>query len=176
MRAEPPGDRQLVVAHHHPGRLRIRSRTFECEPALAETIERWLSEQPGVREVRSHPPTGSVLVTYDPSCADVGELLVAIAARTCLSIAEPATPGPPAQRILDAARGLDDRVLELSGGRFGLGLVVPLALGAGSIASFFASAHRRTPRWDNLLYWAVQLFRALNEDPRPRRRPNANGA
>jgi hypothetical protein len=176
MKGEPPGDRQLVVAHHHPGRLRVRSRSFERDPALVETIERWLTEQPGVREVRSHAPTGSILVAYDPSRADVGELLVAIAARTCLALVEPSAAGPPAQRIFDAARGLDDRVLELSGGRFGLGIVVPVALGLGSIASFVSSAHVRAPRWDNLLYWAVQMFRAMNEDPRPRRRSDANGA
>lgn len=165
---------RLVVAHHHPGRLRVRSRTFERDEALREATERWLGEQPGVRVVRTHPPTGSVLVAYDPAQTDAGELLVAIAARTRLAIVHPAPRGPPTQEVFDALHAVDERIFEFSGGRYGLGLVVPIALGVGSVASFLWSPQHRAPGWANLLYWGVQFFRTLNEDQHARRRRHAN--
>jgi hypothetical protein len=169
-----PEEAALVVAHHHPGRLRVRSRVFECDDALREATERWLSEQPGVRGVRSHAPTGSVRVDYDPRRTDAGTLLTATAARVGAVIAEPSRGAPPAQKLFDAARLLDAQILESSGGRVGLGVVIPLALGIGSFGSFFWSVHTRAPRWDNLLYWGMQLFRILNEDQHPRRRRHAS--
>jgi hypothetical protein len=54
-------------------------------------------------------------------------------------------------------------------------MAVPLALGLGSIGSFLFSAHRRAPRWDNLLYWSVQFLVLLNADARARRPDRAEG-
>jgi hypothetical protein len=158
------GDASLVVAHHHPGRLRVRSRTFEEDLGVREGIRRWLSEQPGVRVVHAHAPTGSFLVAYDPSRTDAGALLVGIAARAGLTIAHRNAGEPPARTLFRAARALDARLLASSDGRVGLGVVVPMALGLGSLGSYFWGGHKRAPRWDNLLYWAVQLFVALNGD------------
>jgi hypothetical protein len=168
-------DRRLAVAHHYPGRLRMRSRAFERNEVLLDTIERWLGEQPGIKLVSAHGPTGGILVAYDPCVVDAGQLLLATAARARLEIAEPAPRVSPAQRVFDAMRSLDDLVQEWSGERFGLGVVVPVALGIASIGSFVSGPHARTPRWDNLLYWGIQFFRTLNEDQRPHRRPHANG-
>jgi hypothetical protein len=164
MREDIRGKRALVIAHHHPGRLRVRSRAFESDAPVLEATERWLAEQPGVVAVRVHGATGSVLVAYDPLQTDAGELLSAIAAHARLFMDEPVLSGAPAQRLYDAARALDDRIFRWSEGRVGLGLVIPIALAAGSVGSLLWSAHRRVPRWDNLLYWAVQFFRALNHD------------
>jgi hypothetical protein len=124
--------------------------------------------------VQSHGPTGGILVEYDPGATDAGRLLLAIASRAHLDVAEPDRRAP-AQRVYDAAHSLDERLLGLSGGRFGLGVVVPVALGIGSIASFVWSPHPRAPRWDNLLYWGVQAFRWLNEDERGRGGSDASG-
>lgn len=167
-------DERLVVAHHHPGRLRVRARAFEADESLRRTIEGWLGEQAGVREVRAHPSTGSVLVVYEPARVDAGQLLMGIAGRARLAIAEPTPQGAPPQRIFDAAHALDEQVREWSDGRFGLGFVVPVALSFGSLASFVWSAHRRAPRWDNLLYWGVQFFRAFNDDRHAERRRDAD--
>jgi hypothetical protein len=156
----------LVLAHHHPGRLRVRVRpgALEEDCATLEAIERWLTEQPGVRAVCTHARTGSVLVTYDTSEAEAGDLLVGIASHGHLDIAEARTRRAPAQAVFASFRALDDFALRSSKGRWGLGLVLPLALGIGSVGSFLFSAHRRAPRWDNLLYWGVQLFRSMNEE------------
>jgi Heavy metal associated domain 2 len=156
----------LVLAHHHPGRLRVRVRSgaLEEDCATLEAIERWLTEQPGVRAVCTHTRTGSVLVTYDTSEADAGDLFVGIASHGDLDIAEEHARRAPAQAVFAAFRAVDDFTLRSSKGRWGLGFVLPLALGIGSVGSFLFSAHRRAPRWDNLLYWGVQLFRSMNEE------------
>ncbi len=173
MSSEATRDGELVLAHHHPGRLRVRSDRFERDSATLDGIERWLSDQPGVRLVQAHAGTGSVLLLYDPSTVDGGVLLAALADRSRLAIAEPDRSRSPAQRIFDAAQSLDDLVLELSGGRWGLGFLVPAAMWAGSLGSLLFSAHRRAPRWDNLFYWGVQLFRSMNDDRHSRRRRHA---
>jgi hypothetical protein len=162
----------LVLAHHHPGRLRVRLRSGAPEPdgATLEAVERWLTEQPGVRAVRTHGRTGSVLVIYDASEAEAGDLLVGMASHGHLDIGDARERRPPAQAVFAAFRAVDDFVLRWSEGRWGVGLVLPLALGLSSVGSLLFSAHRRAPRWDNLLYWSVQLFRSLNDErARPER-------
>jgi hypothetical protein len=156
----------LVLAHHHPGRLRVRVRSgaLEEDRATLESIERWLTKQPGVRAVCTHARTGSVLVTYDASEAEAGDLFVGIASHGHLDIAEERVRRSPAEAVFAAFRALDDFVLRSSDGRWGFGVLFPLVLGVGSLGSFFFSAHRRAPRWDNLLYWGVQLFRSMNEE------------
>jgi hypothetical protein len=175
MREVADNERALVVAHHHPGRLRVRSRAFECDAPTLEATQQWLTEHPGVVAVRVHGATGSVLVAYDPRRTDAGELLSAIALRADLFMLESTPAAVQAQRVYDAARTLDDRVYRWSAGRIGLGLVIPIALAAGSVLSFAWSAHRRVPRWDNLLYWAVQFFLVLNPDAHPGPPRDANG-
>jgi hypothetical protein len=170
------GDEEpLVVAHHHPGRLRVRSRAFEWDAALLSSTERWLAEQPGVLAVSARPEVGSVLVAYDTSRLDVGALLVSLADHARLAIAaHPPLGETPAQTIYDAARTLDDHVHRYTNGRYGLGLIVPVALGIGSVGSLAFSTHVRAPRWDNLLYWAVQFFWAMNQDRNAERRRDEN--
>lgn len=171
--ARDPG--WLVVAHHHPGRLRVRSPRFELDGRLLETTHRWLVEHPGVRSAACDPTAGSILVVYDPSHADPGDLLVAIATRARLVVVEREPRVPPARRVFEAVRAIDGFVLGASGGLFGLGVAFPAVLGLGSIASFVLSSHARAPRWDNLVWWGMQAFSAFNEDHRPAARPHANG-
>jgi hypothetical protein len=134
-------------------------------------MDSWLPGQLGVLSACVNAPTGSLLITYDPLRTDAGELLAAIAAYTGLAIAEPEPGQPPAQRIFDAARSFDEVVLEASDGRWGLRLAVPVAMGIASVASLLFSAHRRAPRWDNLLFWGFQLFCSLNGERDARQRP-----
>ena len=166
MTGEGRGRGWLVVAHHHPGRLRVRSPRFELDTTLLEATQRWLAEHPGVLGASADAGTGSILVAYDASHTDAGQLLVAIATRTRLVVVERARRHPPAKRVFHAVHELDALMLDASGGRFGLGVVFPAVLGAGSIASLLLSSHARAPRWDNLVWWGMQAFQALNEDQR----------
>jgi hypothetical protein len=154
--------RSLVVAHHHPGRLRLRARALEEDPQLRDHAVEALADVDGVTSARGSA-IGSVLVEYDPRRVDAGTLLSTVVAATSLAIAPPPSPDMPARIVALAAQRLDEHVAEWSGGRFDMRIAVPAALAAASFASLLWSDHRRAPRWDNLLYWSFTLFRALND-------------
>lgn len=155
-------ERSLVVAHHHPGRLRVRARVLERDPALRRRAAAAVESLDGVSSAIDGP-TGSVLVEYDPARVDAGALLDAIASAAALWIAPPPAPASPARAVFAAGRALDAHVADWTGGRFGLRVAVPAALAAGSLATI-AFGGWRAPRWDSLLYWSFTVFRALNDE------------
>jgi cation transport ATPase len=75
------GSRELTVAHHHPGRLRLRSRAFEGEDGARSVADAStaLGAVSGVRDVHVSAVTGSVLVLYDPENVDTSALVDAAA-------------------------------------------------------------------------------------------------
>jgi hypothetical protein len=155
-------DRSLVVAHHHPGRLRVRARVLETDPELRRRAVAAVAMVDGVTSVVDSP-TGSVLVEYDPERVDAGALVGEIAAAAALWIAPPPTQRSAARAVFESGRALDAHVADWTGGRFDLRVAVPAALAAGSIATLLFGAWR-APRWDSLLYWSFTVFRALNDD------------
>jgi hypothetical protein len=154
-------ERSLVVAHHHPGRLRVRARILETEPELRQRAVDAIAGADGVASV-TESATGSVLVEYDPERVDAGALVDAIAAAAALWIGPPPVRSA-ARAIFESGRALDAHVADWTGGRLDLRVAVPAALAAGSIATVVFGA-RLAPRWDNLLYWSFTVFRALNDD------------
>ena len=54
------------VAHHLPGRIRLKLADVEADAALLEKVERALSAIPAVNRIRVNPITGSFVVEYDP--------------------------------------------------------------------------------------------------------------
>ncbi len=50
-----------------PGRARVAVRRLRHDPDLARRVERWLTDQPGIRHVRAGPRTGRLLVQFDPA-------------------------------------------------------------------------------------------------------------
>src|SRR5438105_1959701 len=53
------------IAHHIPGRLRLRLPHMKGNPAMLEAVKQSLSPLPGVKQVEVKPTTGSVVVEYD---------------------------------------------------------------------------------------------------------------
>jgi hypothetical protein len=155
-------DRSLVVAHHHPGRLRVRARALQADPELRRRVADAVAATHGVSSV-ADAATGSVLVEYDPRCVDAGALLREITATASLSIEPPAPPRSPAHTVFESARALNAHVAEWSAGRFDLRFAVPAALAAGSLAAVAFGAPK-APRWDSLVYWSFTVFRALNDE------------
>jgi hypothetical protein len=162
-------ERSLVVAHHHPGRLRVRAHILEVDPELRRRAVAAVAGVDGVASVRE-TATGSVLVEYDPERVDAGQLLSEITAAATLWLAPPAPPRSAARAVLESGRALDARFADWTGGRVDLRVAVPAALAAGSIATLIFGA-RSVPRWDNLLYWSFTVFRALNDGRTPRDDP-----
>jgi hypothetical protein len=76
------GDRptalEFDLAHHLPGRLRLRSAVLKGNALASEAAQRHLAQIDGVTSARANPSTGSVLLEYDPnviSPSNVGDVL-----------------------------------------------------------------------------------------------------
>ena len=112
--------------------------------------------------------TGSLLVHYDAVRVEADELVGAVANATGLNV-KPRRRVPPSEReyialrVIEATKKLDDLTFEVTGGRVGLGMVVPATLAGMSAFAFVVDKKRRMPRWDNLLYWSYTIFTALHE-------------
>ncbi len=164
----------LELAHHHPGRLRVRSDALcrpDRDPAARqrfENVRTILEMTRGVRGLRLAADAGSILVEYEPGEVDPNELIDTIAdaadLEPPLSEEERAKHEVrPSAYAIGAARRLDRLTRELTGGRADLRDVVPMAMTA--VAAYaFVTKKERLPRWDNLVYWAYSIFLALHTD------------
>lgn len=165
----------LELAHHHPGRLRVRADALIGAPDLARTVQAALDAIPGIVAVRYTAQTGSFLVEYEPGLADADEVILRIA--DAAGLAPPvdeatlrAERARPALLAIGATKELNRLTEELTGGRADLRALVPAAL-AGLAAYSFLEEKNRMPRWDNLLYWGFNIFTMLHKreiDGQPR--------
>jgi hypothetical protein len=57
-----------------PGRLRVRTQAFRCQPSRVESASRQLADMDGI-DIAVNPRAGSITVRYDPSKRTQGELL-----------------------------------------------------------------------------------------------------
>lgn len=162
----------LEFAHHHPGRLRVRSdalrQTARDRGAKerGERIRMAVAAMRGVRSVHLNPESGSVLVEYEPGVIDPNVLIVGAAHAAGLEVARFDPDGPtrharPAVVAVDAARMLNRRIEELTEGRAGLTDLVPLVMSGVAFYSFIVEENR-LPRWDNLLWWTYSLLKDLH--------------
>ncbi len=159
---------QIDIAHHHPGRLRLRSSAFCGKGEVTRKARKALLPIVGVTEVAHDERTGSLLIRYEPIRVEADALVGAIAQQTGLPVRLRKTLSATdrdrlAIHVIDAARGLDAMTFKVTGGRMGLGTVVPAALAGLSAFSLIKDRERRLPRWDNLLFWSYRIFTALHE-------------
>jgi copper chaperone CopZ len=70
--------------HHVPGRLRIRSGSFRCDPVSARLAEGELLATEGVREVRVNLRAGSITVHYEPERLTRAQILERLEQVGCL--------------------------------------------------------------------------------------------
>jgi len=164
----------LELAHHHPGRLRVRADALIEALDVVQRIRESLDAVPGILSVKYTAQTGSILVEYEPGHADADDIILRIAEAADL---EPPLDeatlreqrARPALLSIRAARELNRLTEEVTGGRADLRSIVPAAL-AGLAVYSFVGEKNRLPRWDNLLYWGFNIFTLLHrpeidEDP-----------
>jgi Heavy metal associated domain 2 len=175
-----PGEAErehLELAHHHPGRLRVRADALIEALEVVQRIRESLDALPGILSVKYTARTGSVLVEYEPGHADADDIILRIAdaADVLPPLEEEALRerrARPALLTIGVTRELNKLAEDLTGGRTDLRSIVPAAL-AGLAAVSFVSEKNRMPRWDNLLYWGFNIFTMLHrreiddDDPRP---------
>lgn len=182
-------DAAVVLVHHHPGRLRLRSEAFQDDDALAARAREALAAEGAVRRVEHDAATGSLLIEYEPGRIAPDELMerAACAAGLCLAPGEPRKPDrTQGERFLHACRQLNDAAYEVTGFRVEPRMLLPIGVAVLSGVSFLLSNGPRMPRWDNLAYWSLSLFAMLHgreinnvlssvADPKPER-PRGGGA
>jgi hypothetical protein len=72
--------------HHVPGRLRVRSRAFQCNPAKARGVAQELRTMEGVHDVRYNERIGSLTVQYQPGAETGSQVMAALSAAGCLPV------------------------------------------------------------------------------------------
>src|SRR5690242_8179209 len=110
-------DDAIEIAHHHPGRLRLRSGAFGPKRGCADRARRALDGTAGVIRVTEDERTGSVLVCYEPSRVEVDELVGAVAEATGLVVRvrkklPPTETERVALRLIEVMKELDDLTLK----------------------------------------------------------------
>ena len=95
------------IAHHVPGRLRLRPVAAAPDEATSEALCGALRRVPGVRSVSRHSLSGSIVVIYDPAVLSPG----AVSATLCEAGAELASSRTPVGPFGEAAA---DRLFEFA--------------------------------------------------------------
>ena len=156
----------LELAHHHPGRLRLRADALINAGDLVGRVRGGLDAVPGIVSVKYTPQTGSILIEYEPGLADADDIILRIADTAALELPLDEAGlrerrARPALLAIGATRELNRLAEEVTGGRADLRSLVPAALAGLAIYSFIEEK-TRLPRWDNLLYWGFNVFTMLH--------------
>ena len=61
--------------HHVPGRLRVRSTRFRCQPRMVDAMQMHLRQLDGIERIRFNRAAGSVVIYYDPARLDQRRVL-----------------------------------------------------------------------------------------------------
>jgi hypothetical protein len=182
--------RWLAIAHHLPGRTRLRTPVLRKDPPACERIADTLAAIPGVRDVKVRPYTGSMLIEHDEKLA-IGTLVEATRAALAIDRVLAAGERPPleaevppfssiARKLVIAVRELDRDIRRGSDGTVDLGMLATLGfLGAGA-AEVVASGKLPLPPWFNLAWWGFRTFMTteqpeIHADDRHGEGPNAGG-
>lgn len=78
--------------HHVPGRLRVRSKAFLCNPSKARSLEGRLRAIDGVLAIKYNARIGSLTIQYDPVSGAEKRVMGALMEIGCLPLVRPAPP------------------------------------------------------------------------------------
>lgn len=160
--------RWLAIAHHLPGRTRLRTPVLRKDPAACERLADTVAAIPGVREVKIRPYTGSVLIEYDNTLS-IESLVSAVRHTLAIDHVLAAGEYPPldvdvppfssiARKLVIAVREIDRDIRRGSAGSLDLGVIATLGfLGAGA-AEVVTSGKLPIPPWFNLAWWGFRTF------------------
>lgn len=148
----------MRIAHHHPGRLRVRAAPFLGDDLVAKRTSALVEAIPGIHGVTHDARSGSFLVRYDPAAADVNGVIATIADSAGLTLQPGVRHRPIAADVVAAVRKIDDVTAATSRGRLDLGALVSAGLATLGVFSFVKGSHSRIPRWDSLVFWAYSVF------------------
>jgi hypothetical protein len=75
-----------LYIHHVPGRLRVRTQAFRCQPSQVAAAARQLLALDGVDDVKINTHAGSITICYDPTQLTQGELLATMESLGCIGV------------------------------------------------------------------------------------------
>jgi hypothetical protein len=160
---------EIQVVHDIPGRLRLRLP----HPAHTEGLRDAVATQRGVTDCTWSPRTRSMLLRYQPETATAAALIASVARHTGLGGPPAAADGPVATRsagvgsfgVREVVEELDRRLRRATGGRAGLGGLIPLALTVWALTEVVRG--RTAPlAWSSALWYAHGLYRDYSMTPR----------
>jgi heavy-metal-associated domain-containing protein len=186
--------RTVHLAHHLPGRLRVRIPAGARNPPVLDQIKASIASVPGVRRVDVNTAIGSMVVHYDaaqtddfietvkrhgldtklfelvdPEIGAVAEAVDAIEAETEELAAHSAT----ARTLVQFVSGLNDEVKRATNNALDLKVLVPLTLAGYSLLHHRSKLS--TPMWVTLGLFSFTSFVALHH-PQEARQPAAGQA
>jgi hypothetical protein len=174
------------VAHHVPGRLRLKVPGAKGNPEFLEKVKDALAPISGITEIEVNPVTGSVLVQYDPDNFHGFHDEVHEHASRCdlFAIHEPhvtkiddavdkmeqeaeflAKRSHTARVIVDFLHDCDQKVKQSTRNAVDLKVLVPLALAVYSITVIELTA--ATPMWATLGLFSFNHFLELHHHDAP---------
>ena len=89
-----PAARNIEIAHHVPGRLRLRSPSLKGDIRAGEEAQRHLAQIEGVTSVTVNTAAGSLLLQYDPAVLAPERVIDVLAAHGCAPAATEEDAGP----------------------------------------------------------------------------------
>jgi hypothetical protein len=156
---------RAYIAHHIPGRIRIRLPHAKGDRAFLEQINQSIAPRPGVRYVEVNPTTGSVVIHYEASPLDDFEQgLATHAAHEDLFILDlnSHTKVSNISHSIDSGfKNLSNSFKRASDGTIDLKEIFPIALAAAALA--FLKTAEGTPLWVTLLNFSFSSYMALHE-------------
>jgi hypothetical protein len=75
-----PATFEFDLAHHVPGRVRLRSAALKGDARACEQAQHHLAQIGGVKNASANPMTGSVLLEYEADLPSPGEVTEVLAA------------------------------------------------------------------------------------------------
>ena len=171
--------RTARVAHHMPGRMRLKVLGAPAEQAFFATVKKVIASLQGVQSVRVNAASSSIVIDYSPADTvfhfrlqddpDVNSwlrlegddaLLAGIDDAVATGSRYLARHSRLAEGIVTSAEQLDSSLRRASDGYLDLKLLLPLAFAAAS--SMRQSRGRGTPMWLSLGTFAFNSFISLH--------------
>jgi hypothetical protein len=187
-----PGDKRVKhateIAHHTPGRLRLKVKAAKNNPALLEQIKAVFSKVPGIERIEIRAATGSVILYYDPeNHPDISTLFHSLNGAAPGSATVPIHAPPRrapinkveevaeqieqeaeflaehstfARAIVEYAKHLDRQLKRATDNNIDLKILVPIGLAAFTFLEIGATA--ATPMWVTLVIFSLNHFVELH--------------
>ena len=89
-----PAARNIEIAHHLPGRVRLRSPSLKGALRAGEEARRYLAQIEGVTSVTVNPCAGSLLLRYDPAVLPPEKVIEVLSAHGYFPAAAEEGAGP----------------------------------------------------------------------------------